>query len=251
MPSIITHAAVPLALWCAADRGRIPPRLLAAGVIAAMLPDADVLAFALHIPYADAFGHRGASHSLLFAFVLAAVAAVLAFFGSGRPWSAPRNSGSRRPWSALLCQPRLAPTEEAMARSGSGRPWSAPHSSGSRRPWSAVSCQPRLAPTKAGPTVASTLQAAVFVFVCAASHPLLDAMTSGGLGVALAWPWSEQRFFAPWRPIRVSPFAPQFFSARGVATLLSELRWVWLPLATAVVAWKLIQPAPAAPRDPS
>lgn len=46
MPSIITHAAVPLALWCAADRGRIPPWLLAAGVVAAMLPDADVLAFA-------------------------------------------------------------------------------------------------------------------------------------------------------------------------------------------------------------
>ncbi|AYZ68804.1 TPA: metal-dependent hydrolase [Stenotrophomonas maltophilia] len=214
MPSIITHAAVPLALWCAADRGRIPPRLLAAGVIAAMLPDADVLAFALHIPYADAFGHRGASHSLLFAGVLAAFAAVLAFFGNRRSWSAP-------------------------------------HSSGSRQPWSAASCQPRLAPTKAGPTVASTVQAAVFVFVCAASHPLLDAMTSGGLGVALAWPWSEQRFFAPWRPIRVSPFAPQFFSARGLATLLSELRWVWLPLAGAVVAWKLIQPAPAAPRDPS
>ena len=226
MPSIITHAAVPLALWCAADRGRIPSRLLVAGVIAAMLPDADVLAFALHIPYADAFGHRGASHSLLFAGVLAALAAALAFFGSRRPWSAPHSSGSRRPWSA-------------------------PHSSGSRRPWSAVSCQPRLAPTKAGPTVASTVQAAVFVFVCAASHPLLDTMTSGGLGVALAWPWSEQRFFAPWRPIRVSPFAPQFFSARGVATLLSELRWVWLPLAGAVVAWKLIQPAPAAPRDPS
>ncbi|MDT9583080.1 metal-dependent hydrolase [Stenotrophomonas indicatrix] len=212
MPSIITHAAVPLALWCAADRGRIPPRLLGAGVIAAMLPDADVLAFALHIPYADAFGHRGASHSLLFALVLAVLAAVLAFFGSRQPWSAPDSSGSRRPWSA-------------------------------------VSCQPRLAPTKAGPTVTSTLQAAVFVFVCAASHPLLDALTSGGLGVALAWPWSEHRFFAPWRPIRVSPFAPQFFSARGLATLLSELRWVWLPLAGAVIAWKLIHPAPAAPRD--
>ncbi|MHA8021656.1 metal-dependent hydrolase [Stenotrophomonas hibiscicola] len=214
MPSIFTHAAVPLALWCAADRGRIPAWLLAAGVVAAMLPDADVLAFALHIPYADAFGHRGASHSLLFACVLSALAAVLAFFGSRRPWSAP-------------------------------------HSSGSRRPWSAVSCQPRLAPTKRGPTLASTVQAATFVFICAASHPLLDAMTSGGLGVALAWPWSEQRFFAPWRPIRVSPFAPQFFSARGIATLLSELRWVWLPLAAAVVAWKLIQPAPAVPRDPS
>ncbi|MEN5273352.1 metal-dependent hydrolase [Stenotrophomonas lactitubi] len=205
MPSIITHAAVPLALWCAADRGRIPPRLLGAGVIASMLPDADVLAFALHIPYADAFGHRGASHSLLFAGVLAALAAVLASFGSRRPWSAPHSSGSRRPWSAHVCQPRLAPT----------------------------------------------MQAAVFIFICAASHPLLDAMTSGGLGVALAWPWSDHRFFAPWRPIRVSPFAPQFFSARGLATLLSELRWVWLPLAGAVVAWKLIQPAPAAPRDPS
>jgi len=226
MPSIITHAAVPLALWCAADRGRIPAWLLAAGVVAAMLPDADVLAFALHIPYADAFGHRGASHSLLFAGVLAALAAAFAFFGSGRPWSAPHSPGSRRPWSEQ-------------------------HSPGSRRPWSAVSCQPRLAPTKAGPTVASTVQAAVFVFVCAASHPLLDAMTTGGRGGALAWPWSEHRFFAPWRPIRVSPFAPQFFSARGVATLLSELRWVWLPLAGAVVAWKLIQPAPAASRDPS
>lgn len=212
MPSIITHAAVPLALWCAADRGRIPPRLLAAGVVAAMLPDADVLAFALHIPYADAFGHRGASHSLLFACVLAVLAAVLAFFGSRQPWSAPLSSGSRRTWSA-------------------------------------VSCQPRLAPTKAGPTVTSTLQAAVFVFVCAASHPLLDALTSGGLGVALAWPWSDHRFFAPWRPIRVSPFAPQFFSTRGLATLLSELRWVWLPLAGAVIAWKLIHSAPAAPRD--
>ncbi|MDR2957934.1 MAG: metal-dependent hydrolase [Stenotrophomonas sp.] len=212
MPSIITHAAVPLALWCAADRGRIPAWLLAAGVVAAMLPDADVLAFALHIPYADAFGHRGASHSLLFASVMAALAAVLAFFGSGRPGSAQ-------------------------------------HGPGSRRPGSAVSCQPRVAPTTARPTVASTVQAAVFVFICAASHPLLDAMTSGGLGVALAWPWSEQRFFAPWRPIRVSPFAPQFFSARGLATLLSELRWVWLPLAGAVVAWKLIQPAPASPRD--
>ncbi|WP_079220619.1 metal-dependent hydrolase [Stenotrophomonas maltophilia] len=202
MPSIITHAAVPLALWCAADRGRIPPRLLAAGVIAAMLPDADMLAFALHIPYADAFGHRGASHSLLFALVVAALATLLLSFGS-------------------------------------------------RRPWSAVPCQPRLASTTARSTAASTVQAAVFVLVCAASHPLLDAMTSGGLGVALAWPWSEHRFFAPWRPIRVSPFAPQFFSARGLATLLSELRWVWLPLATAVVAWKLIHPAPAVPREPS
>ena len=176
MPSIITHAAVPLALWAAAERGRISARLLAAGVAAAMLPDLDVLAFALHVPYADAFGHRGASHSLLFAALLAVVAAM--------------------GWRALQARP---------------------------------------------------LQAAAWVLICAASHPLLDALTSGGLGVALAWPWSEQRWFAPWRPIRVSPFANNFFSARGWATLLSELHWVWLPLAVAVLGWKLIQP----PRKPS
>ena len=130
MPSIITHAAVPLALWCAADRGRIPPRLLGAGVIAAMLPDADVLAFALHIPYADAFGHRGASHSLLFALVLAVLAAVLAFFGSRRPGSAPLSSGSRQPWLALPCRPRSASTRRSSTHGvdllAAGKPVLAP-----------------------------------------------------------------------------------------------------------------------------
>jgi inner membrane protein len=159
MPSVFTHAAVPLALWCASERGRISARLLGAGVAAAMLPDADVLAFALHIPYADAFGHRGASHSLLFAAVLGLVACALS------------------PWLR-----------------------------------------------------ASRVQAAAFVSACALSHPLLDAFTSG-----------EQRLFAPWRPIRVSPFANNFFSARGLQTVLSELRWVWLPLFSCVLGWKLVQ----------
>jgi inner membrane protein len=173
MPTVLTHAAVPLALWCASERGHIPGHLLGAGVVAAMLPDADVLAFALHIPYADAFGHRGASHSLLFAGVLAALAALL----------------SRH--------------------------------------------------LHAGRT-----QASAFVFLCALSHPLLDALTSGGLGVALWWPWSDQRLFAPWRPIRVSPFANGFFSMRGLQTLLSELRWVWLPLGLCVLGWKLTRHRP-------
>ena len=170
MPSIITHAAVPLALWYAADRGRISPRLLVAGLAASILPDLDVVAFALGISYADAFGHRGASHSVLFAGLIALLGAAL-----------------HRP-----------------LRAGS-------------------------------------LQAAVWLFVCTVSHPLLDALTSGGLGVALLWPWNDERFFAPWRPIRVSPFANGFFSARGLTTLLSELRWVWLPLFAGATLWKLIQ----------
>ena len=45
------------------------------------------------------------------------------------------------------------------------------------------------------------------------SHPLLDAMTSGGKGVALYWPFNNERIFLPWRPIKVSPIgAARFFS---------------------------------------
>lgn len=32
-----------------------------------------------------------------------------------------------------------------------------------------------------------------------------------------------------WTPITVSPIGAGFFSARGVETLISELKWVWLP----------------------
>ena len=71
MPTILSHAAVPLALGLGLGAQRIPTRLLVVGVIASMLPDLDVLAFRFHIAYADALGHRGASHSLVFALCLA------------------------------------------------------------------------------------------------------------------------------------------------------------------------------------
>ena len=173
MTTLITHPLPVLALGLALGPRVIPPRLLLAGLLFSLLPDADVLAFKFGIPYADAFGHRGASHSLLFAALLAVLAA--------------------------LFHPRLH---------------------------------------------AGRMQAAAFVFICALSHPFLDALTSGGLGVALWWPWSDVRLFAPWRPIRVSPFANGFFSARGLQTVLSELRWVWLPLCLCVIGWKLVQHCP-------
>lgn len=158
MPTILTHALIPLAAGVALGTQRIPPRLLAAGMIAAIVPDADVVGFKLGIEYAHALGHRGASHSLVFALACG----VFAMFGA--PWF--------------------------------------------RTP---------------------AMTAFLFVALSAASHPLLDMLTDGGLGVALFWPWSDARHFAPWRVIEVSPFANRFFSARGVDVLLSELRWVWLP----------------------
>ena len=74
MPTIFSHAAVPLALGMGLGRRRIPRRLFVAGIVASILPDFDVLAFRLGIPYADAFGHRGASHSLAFALLLGLLA---------------------------------------------------------------------------------------------------------------------------------------------------------------------------------
>lgn len=179
MPTVMTHAVVPLLLGAAAGRRAISPRLLAAGAIAAMLPDADVLAFKFGVTYADAFGHRGATHSLALALALAALAACV---------------------SSLL---RTSPA-----------------------------------------------RAFVFVGLAALSHPLLDALTDGGLGVALAWPFSAERFFFTWRPIEVSPIGARFFSARGLDVLASEACWVWLPCILAALAIWLSRrmsrrPAPA------
>lgn len=68
-------------------------------------------------------------------------------------------------------------------------------------------------------------------FVAAtASHPLLDMLTTGGLGCALWWPFSDERLFFPWRPIRVSPLEIRSFISRyGIRILMSEFIWIVLP----------------------
>jgi inner membrane protein len=156
--TLVSHPLPLLALGVALGPRVVPPRLLLAGLLFTLLPDADVLAFKFGIAYADAFGHRGFSHSLLFA-------------------------GLSGMLGALCC--RL------------------------------LDCDP--------------LRAFLWIALASASHSLLDAATDGGLGVAWLWPWSDQRFFLPWRPIEVSPFVRGFFSTRGLEVLLSEARWVWLP----------------------
>jgi inner membrane protein len=81
------------------------------------------------------------------------------------------------------------------------------------------------------PLQTSRSRAFVFTGLAAASHPLLDACTNGGLGVELLWPLSVRRFFLPWRPIEVSPIGAHFFSRHAWDVLASELLWVWLPAA--------------------
>jgi inner membrane protein len=164
MPSALSHLAVPIALGAGLGRDTVPGRLLAAGAAASVLPDLDVVGLRLGIPYGSALGHRGATHSLLFAAALALLAA----------WRH-RDLG------------------------------------------------------------AAPATAFEFVLVAGASHGLLDALTSGGLGVALLWPLSPERLFAPVRPIRVAPLTVRALASRGPAVLASELRWIWLPAALLAV----------------
>ena len=171
MPTILTHAAVPLAIGFGLGGRFISRRLLAFGVAASILPDLDVLAFRLHIAYADTFGHRGASHSLSFAIFVALV--------------------------AMLFSSRL----------------------------------------KSRPFITF-----FFIFVCAASHALLDMFTNGGYGVALWWPFSAERLFAPWQVIEVSPLSlGRLFSTRGLEVLQSEILWIWLPALLACVSMMLLR----------
>jgi len=67
MPTLITHAIAPVVARVGLGPQRISNRLLAVACCAAVLPDADVVAFLLGIPYGDPLGHRGISHSLMLA----------------------------------------------------------------------------------------------------------------------------------------------------------------------------------------
>ena len=73
MPTIFTHAAAGAALgqW---QRAR-PAGFWFWTLCCAILPDADVVAFAFGIPYGAMLGHRGLTHSLTFAAALGAVVA--------------------------------------------------------------------------------------------------------------------------------------------------------------------------------
>ena len=70
----------------------------------------------------------------------------------------------------------------------------------------------------------------IFFFVVIASHGVLDALTNGGLGVAFFAPFTNERYFFPWRPIEVSPIGLEpFLSERGLQVIVNEIKWIWIP----------------------
>jgi inner membrane protein len=79
MPSIFSHAAAALALGKVSTGEKRPLRFWVLTALCAMLPDADVLSFTFGAERGSMFSHRGLTHSLAFAFVLALVVVWFAF----------------------------------------------------------------------------------------------------------------------------------------------------------------------------
>jgi len=68
------------------------------------------------------------------------------------------------------------------------------------------------------------------IFISTVSHGVLDAMTSGGRGVGFLIPFDNNRFFFPFREIKVSPLGiEKFFSSWGIKVLFSEFKFIVLP----------------------
>jgi inner membrane protein len=178
MASALTHAIAGLAIGTAFRRPGLPARFWVLGAVGAAIPDVDGIGYWLGVPYESVFGHRGFTHSLVFA-ALFASAGLLAFRGDAY-------AGDRR------------------------------------RIW-------------------------LYLFLATASHGVLDAMTSGGGGIAFFAPFVNERYFLPWRPILVSPMSvSRFFTERGVRILASEAVWVWVPAAIFVLAMSVIRRRPPA-----
>lgn len=73
----------------------------------------------------------------------------------------------------------------------------------------------------------------LFFTLVMASHGVIDAMTTGGRGVAFFAPFDNTRYFLPWRVIKVSPLSiSQFFGEWGIQVIKSEFFWIGIPCLT-------------------
>jgi inner membrane protein len=87
-----------------------------------------------------------------------------------------------------------------------------------------------------------SFQAWLCLTLAALSHGLMDACTSGGVGVALFMPFSDSRWACLWQPIQVAPLPLGREDLwLFLASLRSEALWIGLP-ALAVAAWSRLRP---------
>ncbi len=83
MASVFSHAVAALGIGTCFYRPDTPRRVWIAGALCSVIPDLDVIGFRFGIHYGDFWGHRGFTHSLIFAALLASVVVLLAFRHGG------------------------------------------------------------------------------------------------------------------------------------------------------------------------
>jgi len=79
MASAFSHAVAAMSIGARFYRPQISKRVWVAGILCSVIPDLDVIGFKFGIHYGDFWGHRGFTHSLVFAAFLAGVVAVVLF----------------------------------------------------------------------------------------------------------------------------------------------------------------------------
>ena len=73
MASAFAHALAAVALGKTLPSKYISTKFWVLGILCTIIPDADVVMFKFGVPYEHMFGHRGFSHSLVFALLLGVV----------------------------------------------------------------------------------------------------------------------------------------------------------------------------------
>jgi inner membrane protein len=79
MASVFSHAVAALGIGACFYRPGAPRRVWVTGALCSVVPDLDVIGFRFGIRYGDFWGHRGFTHSILFAALLASIVVLLAF----------------------------------------------------------------------------------------------------------------------------------------------------------------------------
>lgn len=175
MATIVSHAVIAFTLGKVFPGKEINSRVLTAGMVMAMMPDADVIGFGMGIPYESMWGHRGFTHSVLFALL----------------------------FSLIITQ---------------------------------------LFSMKSKYQPGSFLKVSLFLFFATLSHGLIDAMTTGGLGVGFFIPFSPERYFFEYRPVLVSRIGfDGLLGPWAIAVYKSEFRYLILPCLVILVLSSILK----------
>lgn len=83
MASAFSHAIVALAMGKAFESKELSWRELVLGALCSVVPDLDVIGFYFGIQYGDLWGHRGLTHSVVFAALLAGSIVAVWYRGKG------------------------------------------------------------------------------------------------------------------------------------------------------------------------